>query len=130
MTAPVDLPPFELGYPRTELRRRLVEAVLSGVKTATSSLLTDYDSGTEPLPRVGERLMLQDVEDRPAAIIETTEVRVVRAADIDLAFAHDEGEGFMSVEEWRSAHEAFWTDRTITDETLVVAERFLVVERF
>jgi uncharacterized protein YhfF len=33
-----DLPPFELGYARTELRRRLVEAVLAGKKTATAGL--------------------------------------------------------------------------------------------
>jgi hypothetical protein len=30
-----ELPPFELGYARTELRRKLVDAVLSGDKTAT-----------------------------------------------------------------------------------------------
>jgi uncharacterized protein YhfF len=124
-----ELPPFELGYPRTELRRKLVEAVLRGEKTATSSLLTDYELEQEALPRAGELSLLHDCDDQPVAVIETTEVRVVRAADIGLAFARDEGEGFTSVGAWRSAHEAFWKDSTITDETLIVAERFLVVER-
>jgi hypothetical protein len=33
-----ELPPFGLGWPRTELRRQLVEAVLRGEKTSTTGL--------------------------------------------------------------------------------------------
>jgi uncharacterized protein YhfF len=63
-------------------------------------------------------------------------------ADVDLQFAIDEGEGFASVAEWRAAHERFWNgyiediragigDPTfaLTDDTLVVCERFRLVER-
>jgi uncharacterized protein YhfF len=48
--------------------------------------------------------------------------------DVDLAFARDEGEGFDSVEQWRSAHEAFWEGHEISDHTLIVAVRFRVVQ--
>ena len=123
------LPPMELGYPRTELRRRLVAAALSGEKTATSSLRAEYELDGERLPRVGERLLLQGYDNDPVAVIETVEVRVLRIADVDLSFARDEGEGFISLQAWRSAHEAFWGGHQITDDTLVVAERFRVVER-
>ena len=61
--------------------------------------------------------------------METTDVRVVRAADVDLAFAVDEGEGFETVADWRSAHEGFWAQHEIDDDTLIVAERFRLVER-
>ena len=54
-------------------------------------------------------------------MVETTEVKVLRVADVDLAFARDEGEGFHSVEEWRSAHASFWAGDEISDDTLVVA---------
>jgi hypothetical protein len=40
---PSDLPPMQLGYPQTELRRKLVAAVLRGEKTATSSLRAEYE---------------------------------------------------------------------------------------
>jgi len=30
---------------------------------------------------------------------------------------------------WRQAHEEFWADEEIDDDTLIVAERFRVVER-
>lgn len=123
-----ELRPMELGYPRTELRRQLVEAVLAGAKTATSALRIDYEREGEPLPEVGERLQLLDYDGAPVAVIEMTGVEVLRVADVDVAFARDEGEGFDSVEEWRSAHESFWSGDDITDDTLIVAERFRLVE--
>jgi uncharacterized protein YhfF len=121
----VDLPPFELGYPRTALRQKLVDAALRGDKTATAGL----HEQNEPLPRVGDRSVLLGFDDEPVAIVETTEVRVVRTGDVDLAFAVDEGEGFETVADWRRAHESFWADRQIDDETLIVAVRFVLVER-
>jgi uncharacterized protein YhfF len=120
---------MQLGYPRTELRRRLVDAVLTGEKTATAGLHAEYEAEGEPLPGVGERFLLLGYDDKPVAVVETVELRLLRAGDVDLAFARDEGEGFDSVEEWRTAHESFWAGQDITDDTLVVAERFRLVER-
>lgn len=117
--------PFELGYAGTDLRRRLVELVLAGEKTATAGL-----AGDGPLPVVGERYLLLDFDDRPVAIVETTEVRIVPAGEIDEQFARDEGEGFETVADWRAAHDRFWADRGgIDDSTPIVAERFRLVER-
>ena len=125
-----DLPPMELGYPQTALRRKLVAAVLGGAKTATAGLRADCEPYAEDaMPQVGDRYVLLGFDDEPVAIVETTEVRVLRAADVDLAFALDEGEGFESVNDWRRAHEEFWADRRIDDDTLIVAERFRLVER-
>jgi uncharacterized protein YhfF len=125
-----ELPPFELDYARTDLRRRLVDAVLRGEKTATAGLRSDYAPHTDDaLPQAGERFALLDFDDRPVAVVETTEVRIVRAGDVDLDFARDEGEGFESVEDWRRAHERFWAEHEIDDDTLIVAERFRLVER-
>ncbi len=121
----LDLPRFELGYRRTALRQKLVDAVLRGDKTATAGL---YEP-SEPLPAIGQRWGLLGFDDEPVAVVETTEARVIRVGDVDLAFALDEGEGFGTVADWRRAHESFWADRRIDDETLIVAERFRLVER-
>jgi len=120
-----DLRPLELGWRRTELRRELVAAVLRGEKTATAGLLEDRD---EPEGRAGDRLALLGFDDEPVGIVELTEVRVVPAAEIDLQFARDEGEGFESVEEWREAHERFF-EQPIREDTPIVAVRFRLVER-
>jgi len=122
---------MELGYRRTDLRRRLAEAVLRGDKTATASLHDEYVPNTdEPMPQVGEQVLLVGWDDEPLGVVETTEVRVVPASQVDLRFARDEGEGFESVGDWRAAHEQFWSDRAITNETLVVCERFRLIARF
>ncbi|MBT2403788.1 MULTISPECIES: ASCH domain-containing protein [unclassified Streptomyces] len=139
MTTYGDLPPYLLGFPGP-LRDRLVAAVLSGAKTATTGLLPAYEAEGEPLPSQGRRSALLDSADRPVAVLEVTEVRVVRLAEVDLRHALDEGEGYASVAEWRSSHERFWhsaplrealgdPEFKVDDDTLVVTERFRIVER-
>ena len=57
--------------------------------------------------------------------------------------ARDEGEGFADAAEWRVAHERFWgdfvdelrdrlgdPDWSLTDDTLVVCQRFRLAERY
>jgi uncharacterized protein YhfF len=66
-----ELPPFELGYTRTDLRRELVDAVLRGDKTATAGLRSDYSPHTdEALPEVGDRFALLDFDDDTLIVAE------------------------------------------------------------
>ena len=123
-----DLCPFELGHPRTELRRELVDAVLRGEKTATAGLLSEYEAeGVQP-GAIGARRVLLGYDDEPVAVVEITESRVVPAAAIDEQFARDEGEGFETVDDWREAHERFF-GCPIGPDTQIVAVRFRVVEQ-
>jgi uncharacterized protein YhfF len=103
----------------------LVDAVLRGEKTTTTGLLEGRDA---PDLQPGARLDLLGFDDEPLGVVEVTDVRVVPAAQIDLQFARDEGEGFESVEQWRDAHERFF-EQPIDDETEVVAVWFRLVER-
>lgn len=123
-----ELPPFELGYPRTELRRQLVAAVLAGEKTATSGLWSDFVAEGDDVPAAGAQFVLHDFDDRPSAIIQVAEARRIPAGEIDVAFARDEGEGFESVEDWRLAHEQFF-QQPIAPDTEIVAIRFRLVKR-
>jgi uncharacterized protein YhfF len=121
----------EFGFPG-ELRDRLVAAILAGEKTSTTGLYAEYEEEGESPPQPGERRLVVDSEGRGVAVIELTSVEVKRMAEIDLQFALDEGEGFESVADWREAHERFWRsyrDDEPDDETLVVAERFRLVEK-
>ena len=122
------LPVFELGHPRTELRRQLVDAVLRGEKTATAGLLEEYEAEGEQPDQVGARCTLLGYDDEPVAVIEVTESRVLPAAEIDEQFARDEGEGYDTVNAWREAHERFF-ERSIEPGTQIVAVRFRLVER-
>ena len=79
-----------------------------------------------------------DSAGEPVAVIETTAVRVLRLADVDLTHALGEGEGYTSVADWRAGHEQFWHSAdmrqemgdpgfTVGDDTLVVAQTFRLV---
>ena len=131
----------EFGFRGTPLRATLVAAILRGEKTATAGLVVDYERDGDELPQVGERFVVVDNDDRGVAIIETTEMRVLRVGDCDVEFARDEGEGFESVAEWRAGHDRYWRgyadeiraylgdpEWDVSDETEFVAERFRLVE--
>lgn len=132
--SPEDLPIVEFAFPGP-LRDQLVAAIVAGAKTTTTSLLAGYEAGNEPLPVPGQRGVVVDSTGQPVTVIETTAVRVIRLAEVDLAHALGEGEGYHSVAEWRGGHESFWRsaevrgelgdpDFTVNDDTLVVAEAF------
>ncbi len=90
-----------------------MDAVLKGEKTATSSLLAEWLLDDQELPTVGDRREVLDSDDNPVAVIETTAVDVIRLGDVDLALAHEEGEGFESVADWRQVHEGFWAEEVM-----------------
>ncbi|MGW3654538.1 ASCH domain-containing protein [Streptomyces sp. NPDC005151] len=132
------LKPFLLAFPGP-LRDQLVGAVLAGVKVSTTGLLAEYAAEQEELPAVGERSALIDSDGREIAVVEVTEVRVLRLGDVGLQHVLDEGEGDTSVAQWRAGHERFWhgeemrealgdPEFTVDDNTPIVAERFRVVE--
>ena len=131
---PEDLPVAEFAFPGP-LRDQIVAAILAGDKTTTTGLVADYEHEGSPLPRPGLRQAVIDSAGNRVAVIETTAVRVLRLADVDLAHAVGEGEGYASVAEWRAGHERFWHSAqmraamddpgfTVDDDTLVVAEEF------
>jgi uncharacterized protein YhfF len=117
-----------LGTPG-ELRTTLNTLVLSGVKTATAGLLTEYAAENEELEHVGERLVLVDDDDKLIGVVEVTGVEVVRFADVSWEFARSEGEGDRSIEEWREGHRRYWArvGFPVDDDTQVVCIRFRLV---
>ena len=137
MTEHEELPALELAFPGPE-RDRGVAAILSGHKTALTGLLEILEHEGGAVPQAGQRFAVLDSAGRPAVTIELVEVRVVPVKDIDDAFARAEGRGYRDAAAWRVAHEAFFRSEGISaylghtpafdDETLVLAERFRVVE--
>ncbi|MEU0232783.1 MULTISPECIES: ASCH domain-containing protein [unclassified Streptomyces] len=134
MTGPHALKPFLLAFPGP-LRDRLVAAVLSGEKTATTGLLLEYEAEKEELPEVGERSAVVDSDGREVAVVEITEVQVLPLRDADLRLVLAEGEGHRSVAEWRAGHEDFWHGEEVREalgdpEFVVDGDTMLVVEWF
>lgn len=112
------------------LADELLALVISGKKTATCGALRDY-GGAEPVPVVGRRDVVLDGKGRRAAVIETVEAIHRRFDEVDAAFARDEGEGDLSYEYWRQAHEAYFArNGGFSPDMILVCERFRLVEVF
>ena len=116
-----------------KLADQLAALIVAGTKTATCSALWEWEAEGEPLPTVGLKTILLNGAGEPLAVVETTEVFILAYQDVDAQFAHDEGEGDLSLEYWREGHWRFFT-RTLAkigkEPTLdmpLVCERFRVM---
>ncbi len=138
---PAALPSWGFAFPGP-LRDELTALALAGTKTTTAGLLVEYELDGDAVPVAGDRSVLLDSAERPVAILETVDCPVVRLADVSDRHAIDEGEGYADTHEFRVAHERFWNGYigeirerlgdpafALTDDTLIVAERFRVVAR-
>jgi len=118
-----------------QMADELGQLVNGGIKTATCSLLWEYESDDEQIPQVGELSIIKDGAGRPICIIETTEIQIKPYASVDAQFAYDEGEGDRSLADWRDAHWRFFTracerlGRQPAENMPLVCERFQVIYR-
>lgn len=105
----------------------LLDLVVAGRKTGTSSALSDYQEDGEDLPTPGLSI-IADGAGNPRVLIMTTDVRIMPFGDVDQAHAAAEGERDLSLDSWRAIHrEAFAAHGNVTDDFEVVLERFTVV---
>ena len=135
-----DLPAWGFAFPGP-LRDELTALALAGTKTSTAGLFAEMEADGEAISAPGDREILLDSDERPVAVIETVDCRIARLADVDDRHAIDEGEGYADAAAFRVSHERFWNGylddlRTrlgpafsIDDDTLIVLQRFRVVER-
>lgn len=113
----------------------LLNLYLQGKKTAGSSLVRDFEVAGDPLPRVGDHWILLDSRGAPRCIAKVVRVEFHRFDEITLEIARAEGEGDLSLEYWRSAHQTFFAPYLPTlgisdlESAEIVTEFFEVVHR-
>jgi uncharacterized protein YhfF len=113
----------------------LGELVSQGTKTATCSLLWEYEVEDRPVPQVGELNIVIDGSGNPRCIIETVAVEIKPYNAVEAPFAYAEGEGDRSLAYWRDAHWRYFSrvcakiGRTPDEAMPLVCERFRVVWR-
>ena len=113
-----------------EMANELGRLVRDGIKTATCSLLWEYESGNEPITLVGDISIITSWDGSPLCIIETTEVTIQRFNEVDEKFAHDEGEGDRSLDYWRETHWRFFSKLCASIGRQAIESMPLVCERF
>ncbi|MDH5538629.1 MAG: ASCH domain-containing protein [Rhizobacter sp.] len=106
------------------------ELVLSGVKRAHATLLRDFQQELDPLPQIGDHLVVLDGSGQPRAIVRTTHVELRHFNDIDDTFAFDAGEGDLSLRWWLSAHRQEFSERAEREGFEISEQIELVLESF
>jgi uncharacterized protein YhfF len=117
------------------LASELASLVLQGRKTATAGLLWAHEAEGDRVPAPGDVSIVTDWDGRPLAVLETTEVRIVPFEAVDAEHARAEGEGDLSLEDWRRGHWDFFQrecarlGRQPSWRMPVVCERFRLLHR-
>lgn len=121
------VPPPAFAFGDTpELADELLDLVLTGRKTATSTAVAELADG--PAPRVGDLWIVLDGRGNPRALLRTTSVTEVAFRDVTPAHAAAEGDGDASLEQWRGEHEQYW--RRVLGEDAFSPEMGVLCETF
>ena len=110
--------------------------ILSGEKTATSSLLWEYENRGKPLPKVGALSVVEDGGRKPTCVVQTTWIEVVPFSEVDAKFAREYGESDGTLEGWCKMFWEYYSDACkvmgckMSKETPLVCERFQVIFPF
>jgi len=131
--APAAVPPSFHFCDNPEDADLCAELVVAGRKRATATSLAELELGGDPIPQVGDYVIVTDWAGNARAVIRTTSVQIRRFGDIDEKFAASEGEGDLTLEWWRAAHDAYYRrvlagSSYIVDDNLEIAcEEFEVI---
>ena len=125
-----ELPPA-WGFGNTpQMADELGALVKSGIKTATCSLLWEFESDGEPIPAAGEYSLILDGSGNPICIIQTTDVSILPFVQVQALHAWEEGEGDRSLEYWRAVHWRYFSPICLKLGRQPALDMPLVCERF
>ena len=104
---------------------KLIELVLSGKKTATTS---NYDEND--LPVIGKKSIIKFDNEKEACIVKTLDYKIMKFKEMTEDYAKLEGEGDLSLNYWRHVHYDFFKlyNPNFNEDTLVVFETFEVIK--
>lgn len=109
----------------------LAKKVLSGEKTATSSLYDYYRLNLKEMSSVGDYASVLDSREDEICIVRIEKIEVVQFKNITETFAIEEGDGNLN--NWLKIHTEYYSaqlekvGKELTGETELVCEWFKVV---
>jgi len=107
--------------------------ILSGEKTATSSLLWEYEASGKAQPPLGNLSVVENGRRVPVCVVTTTWIELIRFDDVDAQFAYEYGEGDRTLEGWRKMFRPYYAKacaglgRELSGDTPLICERFRVI---
>jgi uncharacterized protein YhfF len=118
-----------------EMADELGALIAQGSKTATCAAVWEWEAEGNPLPEAGLITIVLDGGGEPLCIIESLEISVRKYNEVDAEFAREEGEGDLSLQDWRELHKKFFArvlpkiGKEFSEDMPLVCERFRVIYR-
>lgn len=116
-----------------EITDSLLNLYLAGRKTAGSSVVEDFLTAGDPLPKIGNFWIFLDSSENPRCILRTESTQIHKFNEVPLEVAFAEGEGDLSLEYWRRVHTDIyspflkaWGLARIEDAT-IITEHFKII---
>ena len=125
---------FQIGYDEQDAEEGL-RLILAEEKTATSSLLWDYEASGKPIPKIGSLSVVEDGKRNPKCFIETVWIEIIPFREVDAVFAGEYGESDGTLDGWRKmiwrcySKECEELNREMSEDAPIVCERFKVIYR-
>lgn len=128
--APVDVP-LSFHFCDNESDADLcAELVAAKRKRATAISLAELELAGDLIPCPGDYAIVTTWAGQAKALIRTVSVEIRRFSEVDAAFAKDEGEGDLTLEWWRTAHEAYYRRVLAGSPYIVNGDLEIACERF
>lgn len=108
----------------------LANLVAKGIKKATSHSLLGLQYRKEPLPKIGDFLVVTNWAEEAQCIIRTTGVQLIPYFNITEAHAALEGEGDKSLAYWKKVHWDYYTRELEAFERVPRESMIIVFEEF
>lgn len=111
----------------------LAELTKKGIKRGTAGMLKSYEADNEPIPKVGNFIVITDWKENGVCIIQVEKVEILPFGEITEEHARIEGEGDKSLKYWGEGHRKFFSQEAeelgieFNEEIEVVFETFKVV---
>ena len=120
-------PHIETSMPGdASITNKLIDLYVNGMKTAGSSVLEDFITAGDELPKEGNYWIVLDEQQVPKCILKTTKVVQHKFFDVPAEIAIAEAEGDLSISDWRTTHHNFfapylsaWNLSKIDDATII-----------
>ena len=107
----------------------LIDLVLQGEKTATTSLYSEYNK--ENIPKIGDQSIIVYNNGKDACLIENKNILITEFKNITSEIAFLEGEGDKSLNYYKKEHKELFKkiNKNFNENTPVVVEIFKVINK-
>jgi uncharacterized protein YhfF len=127
---------FHFGSPGF-MASQLAHLVVKGRKRLTAGWIAAHQAVGIEIPRVGWVSIVTDGYGMPMCAIKTTSVERIRFDQVTEEMARAEGEGDLTLEDWKRGHFEYWSKneekdagRSFTESEEIFVERFVVLKVF